>query len=386
MKNKKLLMVFTHLLTALLAVAITLGVVVIVSVMNPNKLANLEALIDEMFIGEVDKTVIEDAAADAMVNALGDRWSYYIPASQYGAYLEQMNNAYVGIGVTIALREDGTGLNVEAITPGGPAEEAGLQVGDIVTAADGKSFAGLTLDEMKTHIQGEANTKVVLTVLRDGKELSLSVTRKQIQVPVATATMLEGNIGLVTIENFDARCADETLAAVEQLLSQGAQKLIFDVRFNPGGYVTELVRVLDYLVPEGLIFRSEYYNGETEEEYSDAKELNVPMAVLVNGDSYSAAEFFAVALRDYDKAVIVGQQTCGKGYFQSVFPLGDGSAVGLSIGKYYTPKGENLAGVGVTPDVTVEVTEEMYADIYYGTVKPEEDPQIQAAIKALNGK
>ena len=386
MKNKKLLMVFTHLLTALLAVAITLGVVVIVSVMNPNKLANLEALIDEVFIGEVDKTVIEDAAADAMVNALGDRWSYYIPASQYGAYLEQMNNAYVGIGVTIALREDGTGLNVEAITPGGPAEEAGLQVGDIVTAADGKSFAGLTLDEMKTHIQGEANTKVVLTVLRDGKELSLSVTRKQIQVPVATATMLEGNIGLVTIENFDARCADETLAAVEQLLSQGAQKLIFDVRFNPGGYVTELVRVLDYLVPEGLIFRSEYYNGETEEEYSDAKELNVPMAVLVNGDSYSAAEFFAVALRDYDKAVIVGQQTCGKGYFQSVFPLGDGSAVGLSIGKYYTPKGENLAGVGVTPDVTVEVTEEMYADIYYGTVKPEEDPQIQAAIKALNGK
>ena len=386
MKNKKLLMVFTHLLTALLAVAITLGAVVIVSVMNPNKLANLEALIDEVFIGEVDKTVIEDAAADAMVNALGDRWSYYIPASQYGAYLEQMNNAYVGIGVTIALREDGTGLNVEAITPGGPAEEAGLQVGDIVTAADGKSFAGLTLDEMKTHIQGEANTKVVLTVLRDGEELSLSVTRKQIQVPVATATMLEGNIGLVTIENFDARCADETLAAVEQLLSQGAQKLIFDVRFNPGGYVTELVRVLDYLVPEGLIFRSEYYNGETEEEYSDAKELNVPMAVLVNGDSYSAAEFFAVALRDYDKAVIVGQQTCGKGYFQSVFPLGDGSAVGLSIGKYYTPKGENLAGVGVTPDVTVEVTEEMYADIYYGTVKPEEDPQIQAAIKALNGK
>ena len=386
MKNKKLLMVFTHLLTALLAVAITLGAVVIVSVMNPNKLANLEALIDEVFIGEVDKTVIEDAAADAMVNALGDRWSYYIPASQYGAYLEQMNNAYVGIGVTIALREDGTGLNVEAITPGGPAEEAGLQVGDIVTAADGKSFAGLTLDEMKTHIQGEANTKVVLTVLRDGEELSLSVTRKQIQVPVATATMLEGNIGLVTIENFDARCADETLAAVEQLLSQGAQKLIFDVRFNPGGYVTELVRVLDYLVPEGLIFRSEYYNGETEEEYSDAKELNVPMAVLVNGNSYSAAEFFAVALRDYDKAVIVGQQTCGKGYFQSVFPLGDGSAVGLSIGKYYTPKGENLAGVGVTPDVTVEVTEEMYADIYYGTVKPEEDPQIQAAIKALNGK
>ena len=222
---------------------------------------------------------------------------------------------------------------------------------------------------------------------RAGEELTLTVTRMLVQVSVATAKMLEGNIGLVTITNFDTRCADETIAAIDSLLEQGAEKLIFDVRYNPGGYVHELVNVLDYILPEGELFRSVNYRGNESVDSSDKNCIDgVPMAVLVNGDSYSAAEFFAVALRDYDKAVIVGQQTCGKGYFQSVFPLGDGSAVGLSIGKYYTPKGENLAGVGVTPDVTVEVTEEMYADIYYGTVKPEEDPQIQAAIKALNGK
>ena len=195
--------------------------------------------------------------------------------------------------------------------------------------------------------------------------------------------MLENNIGLVTIVNFDSRCADETIAAMESLLDQGAQKLIFDVRYNPGGYKDELVKVLDYLCPEGLLFRSEYYNGKIEDDMSDAGCLNVPMAVLVNGSSYSAAEFFAAALRDYDKAVIVGEQTCGKGYFQSTFRLKDGSAVGLSIGKYYTPGGVSLADVGVTPDVTVEVDAETAAKIYSGMLDPMEDPQILAAIDAL---
>lgn len=382
MKNKVLL-ILSYIMVALIAVALTLTVVLANFSQSYSKLEQLEDLILDKFIGEADKAAMEDAAANAMVKALGDRWSYYISAEDYAAYQEQMNNAYVGIGITVVVREDGTGLDVVQVTAGGPAQEAGILAGDLVVAVDGENIAGMDANAVRNLIRGEEGTQVQITVRREQQELSLSVTRKQIQTPVATAQLLENNIGLVTIVNFDARCASETITAIEALLEQGAEKLIFDVRNNPGGYKHELVDVLDYLVPEGLIFRSEYYDGTVEEDKSDENELNVPMAVLVNGDSYSAAEFFAAALRDYDKAVIVGQQTCGKGYFQSTYPLIDGSAVGLSIGKYYTPAGVSLAGVGITPDVPVEVDEETAAAIYYGTLDPMEDPQILAAIDAL---
>jgi carboxyl-terminal processing protease len=170
---------------------------------------------------------------------------------------------------------------------------------------------------------------------------------------------------------------------VESLREQGAKKIIFDVRNNPGGYVHELVPTLDYLLPEGPLFRTEDYAGKENVQNSDAAFLDMPMAVLVNGESYSAAEFFAAALKEYEAAVVVGEQTCGKGYFQTTYELPDGSAVGLSIGKYFTPKGVSLAGVGITPDVMVPVDEETFNAIYAGTLDAAEDPQIQAAIAAL---
>ena len=190
-------------------------------------------------------------------------------------------------------------------------------------------------------------------------------------------------MGLVTIENFDSRCAEESIAAIESLLEQGAQKLIFDVRNNPGGYSDELVKLLDYLLPEGDLFRTERYDGQEHVDTSDASCLDVPMAVLVNADSYSAAEFFAAALQEYEAAVVVGTQTCGKGYFQTTYQLSDGSAVALSIGKYFTPNGVSLIDVGVIPDIPVEVDEETAADILYGRLEPQEDPQVQAAVNAL---
>ena len=195
--------------------------------------------------------------------------------------------------------------------------------------------------------------------------------------------MLEGNIGLITIENFDSRCAEETIAAIEALRSQGATALIFDVRNNPGGYKSELVKVLDYLLPKGPLFRSEDYRGREEVDYSDESHLDMPMAVLVNLNSYSAAEFFAAALDEYDAAVMVGEKTYGKGYFQNTFRLSDGSAVNLSVGKYYTPNGNSLAGVGLSPEVEIIVDSETAAKISAGTLAPEDDPQIIAAVNAL---
>jgi carboxyl-terminal processing protease len=202
---------------------------------------------------------------------------------------------------------------------------------------------------------------------------------------LATGQLLEGNVGLITITNFDDRCAQESIAAIESLMEQGADRLIFDVRGNPGGFAHELVALLDYLLPEGDLFRTVDYQGREDVDTSDAKCLQIPMVVLVNRDSYSAAEFFAVALQEYGAARVVGEKTSGKGYYQVVYQLSDGSAVGLSIGKYVTPKGVSLEGVGITPDVIVEVTQEQAAAIYAGTLDPMEDPQILAAIAALKG-
>lgn len=386
MNKERLIKILSYVVVALLSVSLTMMVMLWTmpqQQQGQSKLDALEALILQCFIGEKDQTAMEDAAADAMVNALGDRWSYYIPADEYAAYLEQVRNAYVGVGMTVSLREDGKGIDVLNVTAGGPAEEAGVQAGDIIIGVDQKDIEGMAVNEVKKLIQGQAGTKVKLILQRGDGELSLEVTRREIKTPVATAQMLEDKIGLITIVNFNSNCANETLAAVEQLLSEGAQKLIFDVRGNPGGYANELVKVLDRLLPEGKIFTTVDYQGKEKTDMSDATCLDIPMAVLVDGNSYSAAEFFAAALSEYEMAVVVGEKTCGKGYFQSTYLLPDGSAVGLSIGKYYTPKGNSLADVGVTPDVVVPVTEEIASQIYAGTLDPMEDPQILAAIEAL---
>lgn len=374
------------LIGALIAALITGLVFHSLAKKQQSKLDYLENLIDERFIGEADLTAAEDAAAAAMVNALGDQWSYYIPASAYGEYLESQENAYVGIGVTVATTGEPP-HEILSVTAGGGAEQAGLLAGDVIVAVDGTPTADLDITEVKKRIQGQEGTKVEIKVLRGGEEKTFSVQRMLIRTAVATGTLLEGNVGLVRIENFNNHCAEEAIAAIDSLIGQGAKSLLFDVRNNPGGYASELVKLLDYLLPEGELFRTEDYRGLVHVDKSDANCVDLPMAVLVNGSSYSAAEFFAAALNEYGVAVTVGEKTCGKGYFQNVFPLPDGSAVGLSIGKYFTPKGVSLAGVGVTPKVQVPVDEEIAAAIYAKTLTPEEDPQVLGALNALkNGE
>ena len=381
--KKRIGLVLSHLLVAVLATVLTLCLQPKAEEVKPSKLDQLESLIQERFIGEVDTVAIEDAAADAMVNALGDRWSYYIPASQYAAHLEQMNNAYVGVGITIQLREDENGFDIVQVNEGGSAEEAGLQVGDVLVAIEDQRCVGMSATAARDLVRGEEGTQVRMTVARNGEEITYSVYRRQVKTVVAKGEMLEDGIGLVTIVNFDDRCASESIAAIESLLEQGARKLIFDVRNNPGGYAHELVWLLDYLLPEGELFHMEYYTGKEEFDHSDEKCLDIPMAVLVNADSFSAAEFFAAALQEYGAATIIGEKTSGKGYFQTTLKLDDGSAVGLSVGKYYTPNGLSLEGVGITPDLEVPVDEETYSKIYYDQLAWEEDPQIHAALEAL---
>lgn len=377
----KLLRFLSYVVVAMLATAITLQMTVKT---GTGKLDRLENLIQERYIGEADGEAMEDAAAAAMVKATGDRWSYYIPASQYEAHKEQSENAYVGIGITIQQAEDGSGFLIVMVNQNGPAQEAGIQVNDLLIAVEDQDVREMTADQVRELIRGEAGTKVSLTVMRQGEHQTLAVERRRIESAVATGQMLADGIGLVKISNFDERCASESIAAIQKLQQEGAKKIIFDVRNNPGGYAEELVKLLDYLLPEGDLFRSVSYDGTEKVDTSDADCLDMPMAVLINGSSYSAAEFFAAALQEYQAATIVGEPTVGKGVYQTTISLGDGSAVALSTGKYFTPKGNSLTDVGVIPDVRVDVDEETAEKIYYGTLGYADDLQIQAAIQVLN--
>jgi carboxyl-terminal processing protease len=352
----------------------------------PGKLESLQNLLEQRYIGEMDEKKVEDAAAAAMVDALGDRWSHYQSAEIYELYQNVMSNTYVGVGMAISVSQDGQGLDITQVEDEGPAQKAGVLAGDRLVAVDGTDIRGMALSEVGKLLKGEEGTSVALTLVRDQQTLELSVERGRLKSVVTTGQLLPEGVGLITIANFDDRCAEETVKVIEQLRQQGATALVFDVRNNPGGYKRELVKLLDYLLPEGPLFRTVDYRGKERVDTSDADCLKMPMAVIMNLESYSASEFFAAALSEYDAAVTVGEKTFGKGYFQNTYELKDGSAVTLSIGQYYTPEGVSLAGVGLTPDVEVPLTEEQAVALASGTLPVEEDPQIQAAIQAVKAE
>ena len=350
------------------------------------KTAEIGAYLDRFFIDDYDEEKLADAAASAMVEATGDRWSYYLSAADYQSYEESMNNAYVGIGVTITAQEELGGMRIEAVTAGGPAEEAGLLTGDIITEVEGEKTLDLGMTGTRAKVRGEEGTFVTLTILRGEESFPVSVERRSIQTPVATYEMLDGQIGYIKIANFDTRCAEETNAAMDELIAQDAKALIFDVRNNGGGYKNELVKVLDKILPEGILFQSEDYQGSKQIDRSDADCIDLPMAVLVNQDSYSAAEFFAAAIQEYDWGTVVGTKTVGKGNFQTAFTLSDGSMLNLSIGKYYTPQGRSLTDTGVIPDIEITLSDEDGAKLYYGQLEKADDAQLQAAIREITQK
>ena len=350
------------------------------------KAAEVQEIIETYFIDDYDEDTLADGAASGMVDATGDEWSYYLSADEVAAYEESMANAYVGVGITITEDAEAGGMRVEEVVSGGPAEEAGIRVGDLLLAVEGEDVLTLGIDGTRNLVRGEEGTRVNMHFSRNGTEYDVSVERRSIETPVVTGELLDENIGYIKIDNFDERSAAETIAFVKDLIGQGAEALLFDVRFNPGGYADELVKVLDYLLPEGDLFRSVDYAGREEVDTSDTSCVELPMAVLVNEDSYSAAEFFAAALQEYEWATIVGSQTYGKGNFQTAFYLSDGSMVNLSIGKYYTPGGKSLSETGVTPDVVVDLDDEQYALLYYNALEQADDPQFQAAIDTLTQK
>jgi len=345
------------------------------------KASEIQGILDTYYVGEYNDAEMSDLVADAIVHGLDDRWSYYVPADESLEHTERSENAYCGIGITI--RESDEYFEIISVTENGPAFEAGIKTGEYLAFVDGNDVTGLTIDEVKSLVRGQEGTSVQLGIKNGQNIRQVAVTRRKIDVIVAHSEILDDHIGYIKIDNFDDKCALQTISEIEKLMEQNVDSIVFDVRYNPGGHKDELVELLDHLLPEGVVFRDESYDGTASECTSDASFLDIPMAVLVNENSYSAAEFFAAVLQEYDKAIIVGEKTVGKGFYQTSFDLLDGSVLCLSIGKYFTPQGHSLEGVGIVPDVPVKLSEEDAAALYLGQLAKENDSQIQAAVEAL---
>ena len=282
-----------------------------------DKIEEIQGLIDYYFIGDVDEKTMGDAVAAGMIEGLGDEWSYYITAEEYGSYQESVQNAYVGIGVTITTENVARGVQVTDVTPNSPAYAAGLEKGDLIVAVEGVpvldgSENAIDLNETKNRVRGEEGTDVTITVSREDREWDVVITRARIKVVNVTSEDLGNDLTYIKISNFETDAGQDIIDAIETAMSSGAKGIIFDVRYNPGGYKHELLKALDYILPAGPIFRSVDYRGRESVDESDASHIEIPMAVLVNYDSYSAAEYFAAALQEYDVATVVGEQTYGR--------------------------------------------------------------------------
>ena len=300
---------------------------------------------------DADLDTAADEALRGLVNGLGDRWSYYLTKEDYEYVKEQRDNNYVGIGVSVNYTRE-EGLLVVEVDEDGPAKKAGVVPGDIIIAVDGQPIAGDARETATELILGENGTKVTLTLLgEDGTQRDVVCTRKYIHKASAAGVMLEDNIGYVSFVNLYSGSADSLRRTVDRLCIEGAEGLIIDLRSNPGGYISELREALDYLLPEGPVLVEEPRWGSKDVFESDADCIDLPMVVLVDANTYSAAELLAAQLRESIGAPIVGEVTSGKGYSQITYLLPNGGAIGLSTSRYCAGSGVSLIGTGIVPDV-----------------------------------
>lgn len=339
------------------------------------------------FVGDADMEDVSDAAYSAMVDATGDRWSAYLNKENYEQYKQYAKNAYSGIGVTIEKNGD-TGLyRIASVLEDSPAARAGVKIGETLLSVGDVSVKGKTAAQIKSIITSQKGDYTLRLREEDGTERSVTVSTATVVSKPVKYEMMDGQIGYVRIKNFETGAGDGTVAAVDDLVSQGAKGIVFDVRGNPGGLLTELLKGLDHILPAGDIFVSTDKKGNEKVETSDASCVKLPMTVLVNADTYSAAEFFAAALSEYNWAKIVGTHTTGKARSQINIELYDGTAVHLSTRSYLTPHRVDLAKQGgLAPDVETTISEDDEAQFVSGTLAHDKDAQLQAAVGTLNSE
>lgn len=351
------------------------------------KLGVILDLINEVYLFDTDPAIEEAGIYKGLMYSLGDLYADYYTPEEMTAMMEETNGEYCGIGAMISQDRMTNVSTIIKVYKDSPAEEGGLLPGDILYKVDGLDVSGMDLDTVVSqYVRGEENTSVTLTVYRDGEEVEVTMNRRKLEVQTVEYQMMDdGKTGYLLVTEFDTVTAEQFKSGIDGLLSQGMEQLILDFRNNPGGELNAAVSMVDYLLPDGQTIVSIADRNGVGETYTseDGHELDIPTAILVNGNSASASEVFAGAMRDFSRAELVGTTTFGKGIVQSVIPFTDGDAIKITTAHYFTPNGFDLHGKGLEPDLEVELSEEL---LQQTAVDFSEDNQIQAAVELLNGE
>ena len=354
-----------------------------------DKLLDLDDFVRENYIGEMKEDDVVDAMMKGYLEGLGDPYAQYLTAEEYAAFQNEQSGNAIGIGINVITDSEGKTIEIISVIPESPAEVAGLCGGDFIITVDGKSVADIGYYAAVNRITGDKDTSVTLTVRRGDEELTVTCVRQEIRTQSVSYHVFadDKTVGVVRITQFIGTTPDQFKDAIEDLKQQGCKKFVFDLRNNPGGELNSILSVLNYLLPEGPLAHIYYQSGSEKHYDSDASYLDAPMAVLINKNTASAAELFASSIRDYAEkgqceAVLVGVKTHGKGVLQTYYRLKDGSAFKISVGRYDPPYGENYDGVGVIPNVKVELSEEA-SKINFNKLTDKNDNQLIAAVHAL---
>ncbi len=320
------------------------------------KIETLYSYMNIYYYDDIDKESIDDALYSGLLNSLEDPYSVYYTAEEYEELMVSTSGTYCGIGAGVSQNLTTMEVTITKIYRGTPSEEAGLLAGDMIVSVDGIEAVTVSVDELVQHIRGEEGTSCHMVIYRPstGETLEFDVTRRFVELSSVEGEMLENGIGYIEITEFQSKTDEQFEAMVEEFKSQGMKGLIVDVRANPGGLLSSVVNMLDYVLPKGLLVYVEDKYGNREEYTSQPSCLDVPMVVLVDQNSASASEIFAGALKDYKYATLVGKTTYGKGIVQNIIPLEEGDAIKLTTAKYFTPNGNYIHGVGIAPDVEVD--------------------------------
>ena len=355
------------------------------SAINSNTISKLQALeqtIDTYyFLDEVSNEEMQDGIFKGMLESLGDPYSEYYTPEELAEMMEQSEGIYFGIGAYISLDTEKNLPKISGVMEGSPAEEADLRANDLIYEVGGVSTYGLTLTETVSMIKGEEGTEVTLTLIREGESdyLEITLTRRRVEAPTVEYSMLEGRIGYIRVTEFDSVTVNQFSEALYTVKNSAARGIILDLRGNPGGNLDAVVDMCNMILPEGMIVYTEDKYGNREEYTCDGEnELQLPLVVLVDMNSASAAEIMAGAIKDYGIGTLVGTTTFGKGIVQQIMSFRDGSAVKLTISAYYTPNGNNIHGIGIEPDVLCEFD----GEAYYGS-EDHPDNQLEKAKEVL---
>ncbi|HIU75717.1 MAG TPA: S41 family peptidase [Candidatus Pelethocola excrementipullorum] len=349
-----------------------------------DKVSIISSLIDQYSLNEADKDKMIQGIYKGVVSGLEDPYSVYYTEEEYDSMMESTSGVYTGIGVLISQDKETGVISVVKPFANGPGYEAGLLPGDILYSVEGKEVTGVDSSKVVSWIKGKEGTKVKIQVIREGEDdyLDFAVERRKVEVPTVEHKMMDNKVGYIAVSEFDQVTSDQFKDAVDELIADGMKGLVIDLRGNPGGIYDVVVEMLDYILPKGLVVYTEDKNGDGDKQYSDNEhQLKIPYSVIINGSSASASEIFAGAVKDYGFGKVVGTTSYGKGVVQRIFPLNDGSAVKLTISKYFTPSGYDIdENGGIKPDVEVELPDKVKNSV---VIDEKDDTQLQKAIEVL---